>query len=165
LFYGIVWSQQWDAVSAATASAIFAAVSAIAAAYNARSFVRQSRNNTIDECVSAARGVLGAINRALRVKVDSAANTGSSELWEAYTDAWSAWREFDQKHAVVKGYVSNNAYPKDAATSLANLLERIRPAFKTDWKTDAQKNEAEFKQEAKTIVDAAVDKLQSALHG
>ena len=166
LLVGMILSQQWNAVSAivATLSAVFAAASAMAAAvsaranvYNTKTFERQLRNSTIDACVSAAIGLRGAINRALKVK-----KSGTAELGAAYTDAWSAFREFDQKLVVVKRYVAADHYPKGEATALAALLDDIREDFWGAVPTARDAREADFQQRAKAIIEEAVSKLQSA---
>lgn len=73
------------AAVAAALSAVFSAVSARANVYNTRTFERQLRNSTIDACIAAAIGLRGAINRALRIKAESAGDFAAPDLWAAYT--------------------------------------------------------------------------------
>src|SRR5262245_55979065 len=117
----------WGAVAAlaAAASAIFAALSAGANLYSTRSYQRQLRNGTIDACIDAATALRGAINRALQVKVKSA---DPAKFEAAYTQAWSAWRLFDQKLAVAKRYVSTDSYPEGVDKALAELLVELETA-------------------------------------
>src|SRR5262249_38766496 len=132
----------WQTVSAvaAAASAIFAAMSAQANLYNTRAYERQLRNSTIDACISAAIGVRGAINRALRIKVESADKFDAQDLWAAYTEAWSKWVVFSQTFTVVKRYLGAGVHPEEPDGSLADLLTELRPEFRTvNWALEADK--------------------------
>jgi hypothetical protein len=162
----MVWSLQWDAVSAATASAIFAAASAIAAAisawanlYNTKTFERTLRNSTIDECVGAALDLQNAINRALRLKTAAAGKINSPALWVAHTEAWNARRAFHRTLTVARRYVSPDFSPKEPDEALAALLDELLPEFQTaDWTTGNK--ESSFQQRVKVIVDDVVSKLK-----
>jgi hypothetical protein len=153
----------WTAVAAVAAavSAVFSAVSAQANVYNTRAYERQLRNSTIDACIGAAIGLRGAINRALRIKVESADNFGTPDLWAAYTEAWSKWVVFAQTFTVVKRYVSAGFHPKEPDQSLADLLTELRPEFRTVNWAPAEDKELFFQQRVNAIVDDIVSKLKS----
>ena len=153
---------------AAVASAIFASVSAWAASksaqanvYNTKAFERQLRNNTIDACTSAAIGLRSAINRALRIKVESAGDFKAPDLWAAYTDAWGKWTVFAQTFTVVQRYVDAGFGPKGPDNLLSDLLSELRPEFRTvNWAL-AEEKEYIFQARAKAIIDDIEAKLKA----
>jgi hypothetical protein len=169
-WYGPPQSFPWHVLAAvaAAASAAFSAVSGWAASrsaqaniYNTRAYERQLRNTTIDACVSAAIGLRGAINRALRIKVESADNYVTPDLWAAYTEAWSRCVVFEQTFTIVKRYVSAGFHPNEPDKSLADLLTELRPEFRTvNWAL-AEDKEFIFQERVKAIVDDTVSKLRS----
>jgi hypothetical protein len=132
----IAWSVPTVAAIAASVSAIFSAVSAIANVYNTRAYGRQLRNSTIDACLTAAIGLQSAIDRTITVKVNKEIDRDAidpSEIWGAYTDAWSEWVSFAQKFQVVKRYGEaglNMETPGELSTLLLELRGILR---EVDW--------------------------------
>src|SRR5262249_9805431 len=111
---------------------------------------------------SVAIGLRSAINRALRIKVESAGDLKASDLWAAYTDAWAKWTVFSQTFTVVKRYVDAGFDPKGPDDTLAEFLTDLRPEFKTANWALAEEKEYDFQARARAIIDDIVlSKLRS----
>lgn len=147
------------AAVAAAISAIASAFSARANHYNTKTFQRQLRNSTIDACIGAAVDLRGAINRAIRLKVETGGTT-TAKVWEAYTEAWSERRAFEKAFAVARRY-SAGFHSKKPEDELARLLEELRIEFQSAKWTAADDRAASFQQRAKAILDDVISTLQS----
>jgi hypothetical protein len=124
----------WTETATAWATIVAAGgtcATALIALYAALTWKYTLKNQRADECVSAARGVVGAVGRCLRTKTKENL-TNMAPVWHAYDEVWESWRRFDQAYSAARRYhpekLSNNI-----AGEIARQLDNLGDALVSNW--------------------------------
>jgi hypothetical protein len=119
----------WTDITTAVGTGVIAlgtialAGAAIAALTGWKSALKSQR---ADECVSAARDLIGSLNSCLRIKAEENL-THMDRVWGAYDRLWVSWRRFDQAFSPARRYHPTLAtsIPRDIAHQLNNLRDLL----------------------------------------
>jgi len=110
------------AAAAESASAVFTLLTAMIAFYAARSWRQTLKNDRIDEGISAARDLRGAVNRCrslITVHV-------RDQIWPAYRQTWESWRRLDKALAVLRRYDTKlDVHMSDKISQVLFRLEQM----------------------------------------
>lgn len=103
------------------------AVAAFAALTGWKSALKSQR---ADECVSAARELVGSLNSCLRIKTE-ANLTHMDRILAAYERLWGSWRRFDQAYSPARRYHPH--LPKNIPADAARQLNNLRDLLHANW--------------------------------
>jgi hypothetical protein len=113
------------------AGTVVAAGAAVYAAYLAKqasdTWLKGLEYQRIDEAIRAVLELRSKIDRVVSLREADPKN-----VWDAYTDAWTSWRRFEQAYAVARRYrqsLSNNPIQNTFAQYLTDLRDLCRKSY------------------------------------
>jgi hypothetical protein len=129
------WTEVWTAYgTVATAFVSFGL--GVIGVFGLRQWKVTLRSQRVDECVSAARDLEGAIGRVISLKCGTPNGQYSPDraAWDAYTPMWDSWRRFNQAFTIMYRY---NGFSTDIPQNIASLLYELEDFLHGNWAADS----------------------------
>jgi hypothetical protein len=142
----------WIATIAGAVSAFFAMVSAWISYYN---FRKQSKDSSLDACLSAAIGLKSAVHKTIELKANKEDKIDAGLIWGAYDGAWSKWVLLAQTFRIAQRY--DDRLDFNAPDELSELLSRLRLGLRdANWDGTGEND-------IRPMVDAIVARIYTAV--